>query len=107
MRKEIEFEESGSKGLVPVIVYYDSNNAVFDRVQVDLQAVINDITEADIQEFAELSKQTLANDLNNIYNGSVDSVNGNSESIFKRHKNNYISLITMKRVFFNIDEFDL
>lgn len=97
MRKEIEFEiDSAAYGSYrPIIVYYDDNNSVFDRAPMSLKSILDQITQSDLTEFTNLVKQSLLEDINNIYGQSLN----NAEVAFIKHRINYESFLLMKRSF--------
>jgi len=105
MRKEVTFEDSGSIGYTPVAVYYDDNNVEFDRVKITIDSDISMFSAEDLQELAGMSKQKLIDDLDNIFNSDTESVYGNPDVVFKKHKNNYLNILRLKRAFnTNIEE---
>lgn len=99
MRKEVTFEDKGALGYSPVVVYYDDNNVEFDRVQINLDSDLNMFSTEDLQELAAISKQKLIEDLDNIFNTDLEFMYGNPDVVFKKHKNNYLNILRLKRAF--------
>lgn len=96
MRKEISFEDGGYVGYTPVAIYYDDNNVEFDRSKIDMDADIDKFTQEDLDELVSLSKVKLNSDIDNIYNGNIEDSPGNPDSVFKKHKNNYLNILKLK-----------
>ena len=48
MRKEITFTDSGD-GLIPVAIYYDNDENEFDRVTLQLNDALSQITESELK----------------------------------------------------------
>jgi hypothetical protein len=99
MKKEVTFEDNGSIGYTPVAVYYDENNIEFDRINITIDSDISMFSLEDLQELADMSKQKLLEDLDNIFDPDTNSVYGNPDFVFKKHKNNYLNILKLKRAF--------
>jgi hypothetical protein len=98
MRKEIQFAIDETQGsYAPVVVYFDDSNNEFDRRSATTESILNEITESDLIEFSSLAKQSLLDDLDNIYNTDYNVFVQNVESIFRKHRINYQSFSLIKR----------
>lgn len=105
MKKEVTFEDNGSIGYLPIVIYYDDNDVEFDRIKINLDSDLNMFSIEDLQELAMMSRQKLLDDLDNIFNTELDFVYGNPDIVFKKHKNNYLNILRLKRAFNqNIEE---
>lgn len=105
MKKEVTFEDNGSIGYLPIVIYYDDNDVEFDRIKINLDSDLNMFSIEDLQELAVMSRQKLLDDLDNIFNTELDFVYGNPDIVFKKHKNNYLNILRLKRAFNqNIEE---
>jgi len=94
MRKEITFTNSSS-GLTPVAIYYDDSNNEFDRVTLQLADALPQITEEDVQEFVDMAKQNLINDVDRLFN-STEDITENTFNVFLRHTKTHQSLQLIK-----------
>lgn len=94
MRKEITFADS-QDGLVPVAVYYDSDNNEFDRVTLQLPDAFSQITEQDVQEFVDIAKASLVADIDRIFNINED-ISENTFNTFLKHTKTHQSLQLIK-----------
>lgn len=94
MRKEITFTDSGD-GLIPVAIYYDNDENEFDRVTLQLNDALSQITESDVEEFVEMAKQNLIDDINRIFN-STEGISENTFNVFLKHTKTHQSLQLIK-----------
>jgi len=99
MRKEITFTDSPD-GLIPVAIYYDSDNNEFDRVTLQLSEAFSQITEQDVQEFVDVAKASLTSDIDIIFNTNEDVVE-NTFSTFLKHTKTHQSLQLIKDYRYN------
>jgi len=97
MKKEIEFEidPSAYGSYRPTIVYYDDNNVLFDKAPMSFKSILNQITENDLADFIQISKQSLLEDIDIIYGQALN----NADIAFIKHRINYESFLLMKRYF--------
>ena len=98
MKKEIEFEINPDLhgSYRPVITYYDDNNNVIDKIISTWQGISDQLTEDDLNEFKSMVKQSLLDDIENIY--EINPFN-NAEIAFIKHRINYESFLYIKRLF--------
>lgn len=94
MRKEITFTSTDS-GLMPVAVYYDSDNNEFDRVVLNLNDAYGQITREDVTEFIEIAKSNIVADLDRLFSSNYEAVE-NTHNAFLRHTNTHQSLQLIK-----------
>lgn len=94
MRKEITFTDSPD-GLVPVAVYYDSDNNEFDRVVLQMSDAYSQITDEDVQEFVDLAKANLIADSIRLFDPDTE-VTQNTQNAFAKHIKTHQSLQLIK-----------
>jgi threonine synthase len=94
MRKEITFI-TNSDGLVPVAVYYDTDNNEFDRVLLQLPDAYPQITDEDLQELVDMAKANLLADMDRLFNTDIN-ISENTFNSFLKHTKTHQSLQLIK-----------